>query len=231
MKVYLAISQVAARLAKEGISKSRKNQQQGYNFRGIDDVYNALAPFLTEAKLCILPTVLERECVERRSAKDTALFYVTVKVKFDFISAEDQSKHEVVTYGEAMDSADKATNKAMSAAYKYAAMQAFCIPTEGDNDADATTHEVQAAPKVTPTAGARERLDQNTLRRVEGVASSVIDCFTAGLDASKALEIIEENDFDADAKVALWTFLDSKQRAAIKKAADAKRKPALAEQA
>src|SRR5690606_19364534 len=44
--------------------------------------------------------------------------------------------------GEAMDSADKATNKAMSAAYKYAAFQTFCIPTEGDNDADATTHEV-----------------------------------------------------------------------------------------
>ena len=45
-------------------------------------------------------------------------------------------------FGEAMDSGDKATNKAMSAAYKYAAFQAFCIPTEGDNDADKTTHEV-----------------------------------------------------------------------------------------
>lgn len=85
--------------------------------------------------------------------------------------------------------------------------------------------------QVTPTAGARDRLDQNTLRRVEAVASSVIDCFTAGLDAGKALEIIEENDFDADAKVALWTYLDSKMRSAIKKAAEAKRKPALAEQA
>jgi hypothetical protein len=48
-----------------------------------------------------------------------------------------------------MDSADKATNKAMSAAYKYACLQTFCIPTEGDNDADATTHQVAPA---TPTA-------------------------------------------------------------------------------
>jgi hypothetical protein len=46
--------------------------------------------------------------------------------------------------GEAMDSGDKSSNKAMSAAYKYAAFQAFCIPTEGDNDADATTHDVRA---------------------------------------------------------------------------------------
>jgi hypothetical protein len=54
----------------------------------------------------------------------------------------------VQTYGEAMDSADKATNKAMSAAYKYAAFLAFCIPTEGDNDADATTPEPAARPQT-----------------------------------------------------------------------------------
>jgi len=30
----------------------------------------------------------------------------------------------------------------MSAAYKYAAFMTFAIPTEGDNDADATTHDV-----------------------------------------------------------------------------------------
>lgn len=144
MKVYLAISKVAANLAKAGISKDRTNAAQGYKFRGIDDVYNALAPYLTEAQLCILPNVLEREVVERTNQKGTALFYVTVKVRFDFVSAEDGSKHEVVTFGEAMDSGDKATNKAMSAAFKYACMQAFCIPTEGDNDADASTHEVKA---------------------------------------------------------------------------------------
>jgi hypothetical protein len=145
VKVYLAISKVAASLAKAGISKDRTNAAQGYKFRGIDDVYNTLAPYLAEAQLCILPNVLEREVVERTNQKGTALFYVTVKVRFDFVSAEDGTKHEVVTFGEAMDSGDKATNKAMSAAFKYACMQAFCIPTEGDNDADASTHEVKAA--------------------------------------------------------------------------------------
>ena len=139
-KVYEAIALVTASLAKEGISKDRKNEAQGYKFRGIDDVYNALAPFLAGAKLCILPNVQERLVVERVNAKGTILLYVTVKVDFAFVSAEDGSDHHVVTYGEAMDSGDKATNKAMSAAYKYAAMQAFCIPTEGDNDADSTTH-------------------------------------------------------------------------------------------
>ena len=142
MKVYQAINAVQAALAVEGIGKTRKNDAQGYKFRGIDEVYNALAPLLAKHGLCILPRCTERICVERTNAKGTALFYVTVRAEFDFVASEDGSKHTVTTYGEAMDSGDKATNKAMSAAYKYAAMQAFSIPTEGDNDADAQTHEV-----------------------------------------------------------------------------------------
>lgn len=144
MNVYLAINKVQAALAKQGITKANRNQQQGYNFRGIDDVYNVISPLLAEHGLCILPRVLSRHCDERVNAKGTALFYVTVEVEFDFVSAEDGSKHTVKTFGEAMDSGDKATNKAMSAAYKYAAFQAFAIPTAGDNDADAHTPEVAA---------------------------------------------------------------------------------------
>lgn len=141
-KVYAAIAAVTAEMAKEGIAKGRRNQQQGYQFRGIDDVYNALSPMLAKHKLCILPRVTERVVQERETARGGVLFYVTVRVEFDFVSADDGSVHTVCTYGEAMDAADKATNKAMSAAYKYAAFQTFCIPTEGDNDADATTPEV-----------------------------------------------------------------------------------------
>lgn len=143
--VYKAIVAVQAALAKEGISKARTcTQGASYKFRGIDDVYNALAPFLAEANLCVLPRMLSRECIERQSKQGGALFYTTVTAEFDFVSAVDGSKHTVgPMYGEAMDSGDKGTNKAMSAAYKYAAFQAFCIPTEGDNDAENQTHEVK----------------------------------------------------------------------------------------
>lgn len=143
MSVYKAINAVQAELAKTGITKDRTNSQgSGYKFRGIDDVYNAIAPLLAKHGLCILPRVLTRHCDERQSKSGGALFYITVEVEFDFVCAEDGSKHTVKTFGEAMDSGDKATNKAMSAAYKYAAFQAFSIPTEADNDADAHTHEV-----------------------------------------------------------------------------------------
>lgn len=144
-EVYTAICAVMSDIGQTGIAKDRKNQQQGYSFRGIDDVYNELNSLLSKHKLVMVPRILTREVTERQTQKGGVLFYVTVEAEFDLISAKDGSKHTVRTLGEAMDSGDKATNKAMSAAYKYAAMMVFCIPTEGDNDADATTHEI--APK------------------------------------------------------------------------------------
>lgn len=171
MEVYKAINRVQSALAKSGISKDRKNQQQGYSFRGIDDVFNALSPLLAEHGLCILPRMLSRTCEERQSSKGGMLFYVTVDAEFDFVSAEDGSKHTVKTYGEAMDSGDKATNKAMSAAYKYAAFQAFAIPTEGDNDADSVTHEVAVS-----------KISEMQVLEIESLASEV------GADIPKMIE-------------------------------------------
>lgn len=172
MNVYQAICAVAKEMAAEGISKGRKNQQQGYSFRGIDDVYNALAPKLASHGLVILPRMIGRTVTERETAKGGVLFYVVVEAEFDFVSASDGTRHTIKTYGEAMDSGDKATNKAMSAAYKYAAFQAFCIPTEGDNDADATTHDVaprQRPAKFDPNATFEYIANAKTTRALENL--------------------------------------------------------------
>ena len=164
--VYTAIANVMRDVGQEGIAKARRNDQQKYNFRGIDDVYNALAPILARHELIIVPRVLSREKTERVSIKtddrtgvqrESVLFYVVCQVEFDIVCATDGSRITACTWGEAMDSADKATNKAMSAAYKYAAFQAFAIPTEADNDADSHTHEV--APDPAAEAKAKDFAD------------------------------------------------------------------------
>jgi hypothetical protein len=181
-KVYKAINAVQTDLATVGITKDRRNQQgSGYNFRGIDDVYNTIAPLLAKHGLCILPRVLAREVTERLSQKGGALFYVTVEVEFDFVAAEDGSKHVVKTFGEAMDSGDKATNKAMSAAYKYACFQAFSIPTEADNDADAHTHAV-AVVDIT-----------DHLSAIEASASSdeLAACYAAAINACQGNQALQ----------------------------------------
>ena len=152
MKIYQAMRAVMSDIGVLGITKSRKNQQQGYSFRGIDEVYNEMNPLFAKHGVLMLPRVISSEQTDRMNKSGGLLIYTRLHIEFDFIATEDGSKHTVATVGEAMDSADKSSNKAMAAAYKYAAMMAFCIPTEGDNDADATTYQVvpKAAPAPAP---------------------------------------------------------------------------------
>ena len=190
MKVYSAISAVQRDVAAVGIDKSRRNNQGGgYNFRGIDDVYNVLSPIMARHGLCIMPRIVSREITERASKAGGVLFYVVVVAEFDFVAAEDGSKHTVRTYGEAMDSGDKATNKAMSAAYKYAAFMTFAIPTEANEDADAHTHEV--APKPTPPVASTSAPAE--VRRILDLAILLIeapDVDTVGYGVSHIEETI-----------------------------------------
>ncbi len=100
MNVYQCINQVQAALAKTGIAKDRQCQQgASFKYRGIDEVYNTLAPLLSKYGLCILPRIISRQCDERKSAKGTALFYVVVEAEFDLVSAEDGTRHIVRSFG------------------------------------------------------------------------------------------------------------------------------------
>lgn len=198
-EVYKSIASITGELAKVGISKDRKNQTQGYSFRGIDDVYAALSVLLAENQLCIIPYVETRECVERESQRGGILFYVTIACRFDMVSAKDGSIHSARAYGEAMDSADKATNKAMSAAYKYMALQVFCIPVEGqDNDADLHTHEIAAARGVQPGTRqaakevGRQRIEEEKQRAAQGQAKPAVTVATPKLSGSPAPNAIAQ---------------------------------------
>lgn len=205
-QVYVAIAAVMAKLSKIGIGKNNKNEQQEYKFRGIDDVYNALAPLLSAEKLLILPRVLSRMVTERVTQRGSTLFYVVLDVEFDLVSGVDGSKHTIRVCGEAMDSGDKATNKAMSAAYKYACMEAFCIPTEGDNDADATTHVVKSEAAVIAE------------RFADALTADEIGSTEEEQHANKAIRVHEVHDAVKSSELypEAWKLLDSKQRSAIK---------------
>lgn len=144
-KIYDAISSVMAEIG--AISKEKKNQQQGFMYRGIDDVYNALQPALVKHKVFVTPFV-ENEIREERTNKNgTLMFYTRLEVLYKFYTV-DGSFVETKVIGEAMDSGDKATNKALSIAYKYACFQVFCIPTEEMLDPDGESHEARPKESV-----------------------------------------------------------------------------------
>lgn len=141
--IYKKISEVMAEVPV--ISKTKRNAQQGFNYRGIDDVQNALQDILPKHGVFYVPEVLESFREERQTKTGGNLIYSVLKVKYTFY-AEDGSNVSAVVQSEGMDSADKSSNKAMSAACKYALFQVLNIPTEEAIDPDATTPE-QSSPK------------------------------------------------------------------------------------
>lgn len=132
------------------ISKDRKNQAQGYSFRGIDDVYNSLQPILAKHGVFMTSQILDERSEERtRSEGKSALFSRMLKIRYS-LTAEDGSSVATEVIGEGMDSGDKAAAKAMSIAQKYALFQMFLIPTAEAKDPENDDHEVIAKPKPAP---------------------------------------------------------------------------------
>lgn len=136
MNIYESITKIMAEIP--AIGKNKTNLQQKFKYRGIDDVMNAIQPLLAKYKVFIVPTVLEQTREERQTKGGGTLIYSICKIKYTFY-AEDGSNITAITIGEGMDSGDKATNKAMAIAMKYALFQVFCIPTDEMKDPDAET--------------------------------------------------------------------------------------------
>ena len=137
--IYAAICGVMEDI--KAIGKDTLNKTQGFKYRSIDAVMNALNPAMIKHKIFCAPEVIEQIREERTTGKGSTLIYSVCKIKYRFFTV-DGSSVDVVVVGEGMDSGDKATNKAMSVAFKYACFQTFCIPTENlIDDPDADTPE------------------------------------------------------------------------------------------
>ena len=142
------IYQAIAEIMKEdsAIAKEQENTQQKFKYRGIDDVMNVFHPLLAKYGVFVVPEVLEQTREERVSGKGNTLLYSVLKVRYTFYAADGTSVSAVVI-GEGMDSGDKASNKAMAAAMKYAMFQVFCIATEDMVDPDSESPEVEPKQK------------------------------------------------------------------------------------
>ena len=154
-KIYKAIPCIMGEI--NAVGKNKKNTQQGFMYRGVDDVMNVINPALVKNNVFIVPEVIEQSREERKTAKGGSLLYSVCRMKFRFY-ADDGSYVEAVTTGEGMDSGDKSTNKAMAVAFKYACFQVFCIPTEEMKDPDAETPE-PSSPNKKDNAGTDKRQD------------------------------------------------------------------------
>jgi hypothetical protein len=176
------------------IGKNGQNKQQGFKFRGIDDVYNTLHNILADNKVFTTPEVLETHHEERKTKSGSVLIYRIYKIKYTFWT-DDGSSVSCTVVGEGMDSGDKAGNKAMSIAHKYALLQVFAIPTEDMVDPDEESHEVEpveTSPRDEVIAEIRqvckekhlpkdklaelkEDIDESDLERLENIKAALVE--------------------------------------------------------
>lgn len=193
-----AAESIAAVLAKvKSVGKNSKNQQQGFNYRGIDAVVNAVHPVLAEVGGFIVGEVLEQDVDSFTSAKGAAGTWVRLKVKYSWHGTDGGAPVSGVVCSEANDFADKATAKAWSVALRTFLLQTLLLPTD-DPDPDQSYIEGAAPAKrrnaqdtvaaaVTAIQGAADaealdKLEQLARQRgIDGVAQ-----VRAALDAKRA---------------------------------------------
>lgn len=125
------------------VAKDQVNKQQGWSFRSIYGVYNALHPFMAKHGVFTIPEILRcvsRDKIETKSGGGG--FHQVLEIAYTFHCSTDESTVRCVVWGEAADYGDKVTNKCLSIAHKYALLQIFCVPTEDMEDPDAQIVEI-----------------------------------------------------------------------------------------
>ena len=140
------------------IGKDRKNQQQGYQYRGIDDAYNLLHPVFAKHGVLILPKFKESFREERATKEGKLIIHTIATYDYEFV-ADDGSSVTVTAQGEGSDMGVKSLNKAFTGAIKTLLFSMFLIPTDDPKDSEADSPEFAAkkvAAKTTPLAPPRQ---------------------------------------------------------------------------
>lgn len=102
---------------------------QGFKFRKVEELLNALHPLFVKHSVFISPTLLSQSRSQRTSKQGGTLYVTEVTVRHDLYCAIDGSSFSSTTAGEAADTGDKSTTKAQTAAQKVMLEQIFIIPT------------------------------------------------------------------------------------------------------
>lgn len=186
-KIFESIAAIQREI--DAIGKEKTNTQQGFKFRGIDDVYNAVHPLLSKHGVFSVPKVIENKYETYVNAKGNRATCVYLTVEYTFY-AEDGSSLTCSVASEGADFADKASNKAMSFAHKYAILQIFSIPTQDviDGDADSPNKNGVATHKPTPEEIDKAISAAATTQELNEIYRKFVEPFYSGDDAQPFID-------------------------------------------
>lgn len=228
--IYASLNAVHRFLAQQGLGKDQTNKTQGFKFRGIDALYNLISAELAKNHILTLPQMANHSIAPFTTKGGGQTFRATLHATYKFVSTIDGSAEYLSVFGEGMDSGDKATNKAMSIAHKYALIQAFNIPLVGSDDPDLESHEVEAdddprqAPRKERAPAEPKEVDGDELSDIEAhIASLTKDPQRQQILLTKVLEAygimtldqLPEERVD-EAKAQLTSFVEAQKAKAAK---------------
>lgn len=180
--IYKAIADVLSEVG--AVGKDGQNAFDKYRYRSIDAVMNAMHPAMAKYGVFVMPEVLEQSREERGSRNGGVLIYSIIKVRYTFY-AEDGSSLTATVIGEGMDKGDKSVNKAMSAAFKYALFQVFCIPTDEFSDSEDESPEARQKPK--------NKIDEYAKREAQKAGSNAKKQIDDAAYKKKILDKLKKN--------------------------------------
>lgn len=198
LSIYELIPQVMADIG--AVAKSGASGVP-YQFRSIEQVMNALHPAMVKHGVFILPAKVISVRDDRVGQKQGHMVMLTMGYRIygprgDYV--------EVEGVGESVDYSDKASNQAMSMAYKYAILETFCITTKDQQDGDKHSPQIdyapppQAVPRQQNYANQKRGTSQQTARRVQqgGVANPLaqppLEGLIKQLDTARSAALVQK---------------------------------------
>lgn len=195
-KIYNAL--ITAQKQIGAIGKDEKNTGQGFKFRGIDTVYNEVHRIFSENEIFCTSEILNERSEDRESRNGGCLIYRVLQIRYTFV-ASDGSSVSTEVMGEGMDSGDKASNKAMAVAHKYALLQMFTIPTKEDKDPDGQSPILGPKKEIVPPKNNNEPTDKQR-KMIWAISKKA----WPGTDTATKLKLFcEEQNFPSSSKE--WT--------------------------
>ena len=130
----------------QAVAKKEKNAAQGFNFRGIDAVVNAVGPAFRKHGGFVVPSVINKTNSVLPTKNGGSINAVSLEVEFAVYGTEGEPVRGTVA-AEAFDSGDKATAKAMSVALRTFLLQTLLLPTD-EPDPDSHSYELGQTAKT-----------------------------------------------------------------------------------
>jgi hypothetical protein len=141
VSVFEAVSAAMGDVRAVGKDSKNTSQGQGFMFRGIDAVMDAVGPAFRRHGVVVVPRKIK--AIEYTTvtvgAKQTVMASVRLQMVYRWFGPLGDH-YDTEVPGEAFDSGDKGTAKAMSVAYRTLLIQALTLPT-GDRDPESDSYD------------------------------------------------------------------------------------------